>query len=108
MVPREGFEPSIVGVEIRCLIQLGYGGILVASSGFEPLTSRFQSAYSGHAELHPEKEQPVITGYKMLFRMRGAAGHPAPLELHFALVWETWTKALPLIPSFADSYLQLS
>jgi hypothetical protein len=67
MAPREGFEPSVVGVEIRCLIQfgyrdrlappgrfklpvswfeawcliqLGYGGILVVSSGFEPLTSR--------------------------------------------------------------------
>ena len=127
LVRRPGLEPGLAGLKVRCFHNLasdaktGWKGRtrtdirhinsvftyrwctfqeLVWMSGFEPLTSRFQSAYSGQAELHPEKEQPVITGYKMPFRMRGTARHPAPLELHSALVRETWTEALPLIPSF--------
>ena len=75
MAPREGFEPSQFGLEIRChiqfghrgrlappgrfklpiswfeargLIQFGYGGmkIVVASSGIEPLTSRLSAVCS--------------------------------------------------------------
>ena len=75
MVPREGFEPSICGVEIRCLnpvwlpgreleppgrfelpvswfearclIQFGHGGMrLVASGGIEPPTTRLSAVCS--------------------------------------------------------------
>ncbi len=44
--PPGRFELPISWFEARGLIQFGYGGILVASSGFEPLTSRLSAVRS--------------------------------------------------------------
>ena len=43
MVPRTGFEPVTVGLEIRCSIQLSYGRVLVGEMGLEPTTGSTQS-----------------------------------------------------------------
>ena len=39
MVPREGFEPPTLGLEVLCSIQLSYRGCLVRDTGVEPVSS---------------------------------------------------------------------
>lgn len=43
MAPWEGFEPSVVGVEIRCLIQFGHQGRLAPPGRFKLPISRFEA-----------------------------------------------------------------
>jgi hypothetical protein len=83
LVRRPGLEPGSAGLKARCSIAIKlatqklagkvgleptYDTLTVCSptewctfqvvwvSGFEPLTTRVQSAHSGQAELHPEKK----------------------------------------------------